>query len=78
MEAADLAKLLELRSGEAEKLAELLQDIPSALAAFESESTGRPTVAKVLLPQSALPAEGAWHAHDQLYDSTGSAPSRPW
>jgi HD-like signal output (HDOD) protein len=65
VQAADLAQLSKLRPGEAARLAELLPSIPSALAAFETEATGRPTVTKVLLPPSALPAEGAWHPVEQ-------------
>jgi hypothetical protein len=63
--AADLGKLGKLRPSEGAKLADLLPNIPSALAAFETEASGRPTVTKVLLPPSALPSEGAWHPHEQ-------------
>lgn len=62
--AKDLAQLSRLRPSEGEKLAELLPNIPSALAAFETEATGRPTVTKVLLPRSALPPEGVWLPHE--------------
>ncbi len=78
VQAADLARLSKLRPSEAGRLAELLPNIPSALAAFEAEATGRPTVTKVMLPASALPAEGEWHPYEQRVVLHGRKKAGGW
>jgi hypothetical protein len=61
LSAKDLAALPALRPGEGARLAAALPEIPSVIASFEKESTGRPAISKVLLAALPTQVEEEWY-----------------